>query len=440
MSNLTPPAPPHFTSSPPASPRSPPRKRRSGTYTHRSTMFHGQCPQLAPHFPPIEATTLSRTSPAAMHALAAFQWASDRKCAITGTISLILDTGASVSVTGCIGDFKHPPKPVQCTTLHGIASGLVVQGVGTTTYTVLDNEGAPVTLNIPGTLYVPKCPSRLLCPRQILATDSSGQAACTVTTTGIDLTLHGKHIAAPYHATHQLPTLHTAPSIMCFQAFCRDNTRETTIAAISGRPGSLPVSLSLAQRIKLQWHQRLNHINFDQLHQWMRQGKIKVSPEVISSPIPVCSACAYGKAKRRPHTICTSPIDSDHSKPGDGVSADQLEAGCPGIIPTAKGSPISTHYLYCNVWVDHHSRFIFLTMHQRKDAREMLQSKQAFEAFCRRHGVNIRRIRADNGVYTSQLFRASCDSQAQQLTFCGVGSHWQNGIAERCIGSLQAAA
>ena len=147
----------------------------------------------------------------------------------------------------------------------------------------------------------------------------------------------------------------------------------------------------------------------------MRQGHLKVAPEVVSSPTLVCSACAYGKARRRSHTACTSPINGTHHKPGDGVSADQLEAGCPGIIPTSKGSPISTYYHFCNFWVDHHSRLIFLTMHQWKDAREMLQSKQAFETFSKCHGVTVCRIRADNGVYTSQFFRAFCDTNAQSL-------------------------
>jgi hypothetical protein len=134
-----------------------------------------------------------------------------RQHAITGIILLILDTGASVSVTNNIGDFLTPPNPVQRTTLQGIAAGLEVRGLGTASYTVLDDAAQPATMNVPGTLHVPACPSRLLCPRQILASDRTGAATCSITTSGMTLFLHGHHITAKYRAPHHLPILDTAP-------------------------------------------------------------------------------------------------------------------------------------------------------------------------------------------------------------------------------------
>jgi|NOAtaT_6_FD_contig_21_10742647_length_285_multi_3_in_0_out_0_1 hypothetical protein len=50
--------------------------------------------------------------------------------------------------------------------------------------------------------------------------------------------------------------------------------------------------------------------------------------------------------------------------------------------------------------------------------------------------IKIKNIRANNGVYTAKLFQESCARSQQHLTFCAVGAHWQNRIAERFIGSI----
>jgi hypothetical protein len=210
-------------------------------------------------------------------------------------------------------------------------------------------------------------------------------------------------------------------------AYSQQQSTQPPVTDKSTMQSPVALSLTLAQSLKLEWHQRLNHINFDQLNTWMRNGRLKVPQEVISAPAPVCPACAYGKAKRRPHTTCTSPIAGNHTKPGDGVSADQLEAGCPGLIPTSKGSPISTRYHYCNVWVDHHSRLIFLTMHQRKDslqaaARTILLHamsrwsdiiSEAFGPFALQHAANLYNHTARDGATASpwELFTGEASTR-----------------------------
>jgi hypothetical protein len=113
-----------------------------------------------------------------------------------------------------------------------------------------------------------------------------------------------------------------------------------------------------------------------------------------------------------------------------------MEAGCPGRLLTTNRLP-STHRLkYCSFWIDHYSQFVYVMMHGSKRAKELLGSKLEFEEYTTRFGINIKNIRADNGVYTAKVIKYSCTKKQQNLTFCAIGTHWQNGITERFIGSI----
>jgi hypothetical protein len=50
-------------------------------------------------------------------------------------VPLIIDTGASISLSPHKSDFISPIRPVQNVTIKGIASGLTVKGVGDLSYT-----------------------------------------------------------------------------------------------------------------------------------------------------------------------------------------------------------------------------------------------------------------------------------------------------------------
>ena len=414
--------------SPPTSPRR--KKKRTGPYTPRLTRpAAAPPPRYAPSFQPTDASSTGTPSQplTTLHLLQAIL----RQEPFSSTsIPLILDTGASVSVSNDRADFVGPIHQVQNTTLQGIASGLPIHGVGTVTYTISTSAGTPLEVTIPNVLFVPNCPGRLICPRQLLL---SLPQPCHFNGTSEAMTFHipNHTIVVPYANGSRLPILYTCASTQAYMTFC--STHDLPSA-------STPANLTPAQHLKLRWHQRLNHANMDQVTAWMRAGTIQVPPEVINCPNPTCAACLFGRAKRRPHTQQTNPIAANHTAPGDGISADQFEAGSPGIVPTSKGLPTKMTYKFCNFWVDNYSKLIFVTMHQSKDARELLQSKRDFEVFCRQHGVTIKTLRADNGIYAANSFQTSCSTSGQSLTFCGVGSHWQNGLAERAIGMIQATA
>eukprot|EP00957_Ditylum_brightwellii_P183277 13960663-Ditylum_brightwellii.AAC.1 len=64
---------------------------------------------------------------------------------------------------------------------------------------------------------------------------------------------------------------------------------------------------------------------------------------------------------------------------------------------------------------------------------ETLQSKHAYERIAATHGVRVKRYHSDNGRFEEKAFRAACYKQGQEITFCGVGAHHQNRIAENQI-------
>eukprot|EP00957_Ditylum_brightwellii_P080942 6157382-Ditylum_brightwellii.AAC.1 len=67
---------------------------------------------------------------------------------------------------------------------------------------------------------------------------------------------------------------------------------------------------------------------------------------------------------------------------------------------------------------------------------ETLAVKYAYERVAQSYGVTVRRYHADNGHYRDKAFRDACTASGQELPFCGVGAHHQNGISENKIKTL----
>jgi hypothetical protein len=314
------------------SPRSPPRKRRPGMHSARAVATLRPAPVIPPQFqPPFFALPPATASVATLYAL---QCSFERQHALTNIASLILDTGANISVSNCTADFVTPIQPVQQTTLQGIAAGLSIKGLGIDCYIVRDDYGGHQERTISDVLYVPECPSRLLCPRQLLASTKDLAATMSVHSHGVMLSRQSTAITVPYHQRSYLPILTTAPSIACYHTYCQLHQHHATSSATTGSGTATSPSsadpcpaLSPAQRTKLLCHRRLNHVNFDQLTAWMRSGFIPVSKSVTNAPSPLCVMCQYGKAQRRMHHSSTGVIGANHDRPGAGVSANQLEAG-----------------------------------------------------------------------------------------------------------------
>ena len=101
-----------------------------------------------------------------------------------------------------------------------------------------------------------------------------------------------------------------------------------------------------------------------------------------------------------------------------------------------KGKLTKRRYRCATIFVDHFSRLHFVHLQIDNSSAETLGAKRTFETFAAEHGMKILHYHCDNGHFHDNAFKQACHDARQQLTFCGVNAHFQNGIAERSIRDL----
>ena len=79
---------------------------------------------------------------------------------------------------------------------------------------------------------------------------------------------------------------------------------------------------------------------------------------------------------------------------------------------------------------DHTSDFVYVHLMRNFTLEETLLAKQAYENVLKQAGRTARHYHADNGRFSDKGFHKDIDDKGQEITFCGVGAHHQNGIIE----------
>lgn len=189
---------------------------------HRSRTI---IPRIIDTYPPLTTSPTSQNKEYLLQ-LAAFEatYHNNPTPISPDMVPLVIDTGASITVTPYSTDFISPIKPVQAIEIKGIASGLRVHGYGDVCYHFRNDVGELQKLTLPNCLYAPQCTTRLLCPRQIGSASGFPGDGFNALSDHPILTFEGKPTTVKYDEISNLPILYTAPGLISFQQYCANQS------------------------------------------------------------------------------------------------------------------------------------------------------------------------------------------------------------------------
>ena len=204
-----------------------------------------------------------------------------------------------------------------------------------------------------------------------------------------------------------------------------------------------PAHLSPLQQEFLSLHNRLFHLPFMVM---LRMAKFWILPcrfLKLRNDLPPCTSCLFGQSHRRPwkHKSSTSATGGvlrgpNATDPGQTIGTDQIVSAQPGLVPQEKGQLTRARVWGATVFVDYATKWIKVHLMTSLSGNETLEAKESFEHACASRGVEPKHFHADNGRFAEDTFTKDCKSKLQKLTFCGVGAHHQNGVAENTIKQL----
>lgn len=374
---------------------------------------------------------------------------------------IVIDTGASFSVSPRREDFITPLEPSDVLSLRGLNGAVKVFGTGLVEWEVQDARGTVRKLRTKA-YYVPSGNVRLFSPQVYF--QANPNSTMTVSHGGLTLiTADGVDLHFPFQADSNLPLMLTR---QCLAKQIRKRALiscgmqlsdvfgmadEASDAAYLTTWDDSNRNLSAAQRELLLWHQRFGHADMSLVQRLLAQPKDEHTKRIIvprhlgasSCGTPCCEACQYGKQKRRQPKPTTAAkhdyggLSSNITIPGQRVSMDQYLSTVPGRLPNTQGKEKKEHK-YCGgtIFIDHATKYCRAFHQSALTAEATLLSKHRFENDLSEFGIRIRGYLGDNHPFRSASFKADCTNQQQEIRYSGVGAHHQNGIAERQIQTI----
>ncbi|GJS67122.1 retrovirus-related pol polyprotein from transposon TNT 1-94 [Tanacetum coccineum] len=167
------------------------------------------------------------------------------------------------------------------------------------------------------------------------------------------------------------------------------------------------------------WHRRLSHLNFGAINHLARHGLVRGLPKLKFEKDHLCSACAMGKSKKKPH----KPKSEDTNQ--EKLYLLHMDLCGPMRVTSINGKK------YILVIVDDYSRFTWVKFLRSKDEAPDFIIK-FLKMIQVRLKVTVRRIRTDNGTeFVNQTLREYYEKIDISHETSVARSPQQNGVVER---------
>jgi hypothetical protein len=407
-------------------------------------------------------------------------------------LPIVIDTGASCTITPSLSDFTSKPTKPDTATLGSLTTVQTkVTGQGPIEWDIEDVNGVLKKLRTTS-YYVPEATIRLFSPQTYFKANPKG--SLTLNNEGIFLHMPcGTNLKFPIQAGSNLPIMLTR------QALHRSRTKSCNFNRPHHKPsldsmtnvlsficsttydhfvhgsifhlqhiGAMVAvvsddavlkhsnnNLSPEQKELLLWHHRLGHIGIAKAQSLLQKPRTTSFNDLQSRLIcpsnnksshcqlPLCTACQYAKQKRKnpPKATVATPITTtglsdDTLLPGARVSVDLYCSSTLGRLPHTFGKEKSAlQFTGGAIFVDHATRLIHNTHQHSTTTAESVLSKHLFENYSDSFGVRINEYITDNAPFHGGDWVNDCKNQRQSHRFSGVGAHHQN-YAERNIQSI----
>ena len=343
---------------------------------------------------------------------------------------VILDTGASLAITGNKHDFlPNTYQELHDLKLGGMASGTKIEGVGDVSWQFSCDNGDKMSI-INKCYYVPSAKTRLLSPQKIFDKQNGQHGKFWGDEDTFHLEYTGKpRITVNYSVESNLPIGYVST-----QPDSQDNQVNLTILDEENQ------NLTAGQKLLLEYHYRFGHTNMPLVQQILRSEGFSAGKFAAASKcqVPKCSICEYAKAHRKPtrgQTHTPNPARDGHLKvndlrPGSTISVDHFESRLKGRTYDSFGKATSDQYIGGCIFVDHSSGFVHVEFQLGFSAIETIRAKQNFEKFSFNNGVIPLTYLTDSGAFKANKFVQHIRDNNQKIQYCGTNAHHQNGVAE----------